>query len=109
MGIKEYFIYDRRRQALHGYRLSAPGSHHYTKMRPRFGRLGSTRAEQADERTQLILAMQRETVLDILVARGLGPDQAIGEKVRACTDSAQLRRWATRAATASTLAEALSA
>ncbi len=40
-GIKEYFIYDRRRQALHGYRLPSAGATRYQKMRLRFGRLSS--------------------------------------------------------------------
>ncbi len=41
MGIPEYFLYDRRRQALHGYRLPSPGARRYQKLRPHFGRLKS--------------------------------------------------------------------
>lgn len=40
-GVTEYFIYDRRRQALHGYRLASPGAKRYQKMKARFGRLSS--------------------------------------------------------------------
>lgn len=169
MGIPEYFIYDRRRQALHGYHLASPGARRYQKMRPRFGRLRSNvlgldlliydgrlrfyfgdaelpdsdeliqrieslvddiqrrrdeaeaqaaqaeahaaqaeaQAAQADERAARFLADLRATVLDILTARGLSPDEAVTARVQACSDTTQLRRWATRAVTARAAADLL--
>ena len=41
LGVQEFFIYDRRRQVLHGYRLPTPGARQYQKLRARFGRLTS--------------------------------------------------------------------
>lgn len=41
LGIPEYFIYDRRRQGVRGYRLSSPGARRYRELRPRFGRYTS--------------------------------------------------------------------
>ncbi len=38
LGIPEYFIYDRARQRLEGYRLESPEAREYTRMEPRQGR-----------------------------------------------------------------------
>jgi Uma2 family endonuclease len=38
LGISEYFIFDRQKNELHGYRLKGPGRKEYVKMRPRGGR-----------------------------------------------------------------------
>jgi len=41
LGIPEYFIYDRLRQQVHGYRLPAPGAERYQRVVPQFGRYSS--------------------------------------------------------------------
>src|SRR5262245_30192073 len=41
LGIPEYFIYDRLRQEVHGYRLPRPGPGRYQRVVPQFGRHGS--------------------------------------------------------------------
>ena len=41
LGIPEYFIYDRAKQALHGYSLIAPGARRYTRIVPQGGVLSS--------------------------------------------------------------------
>jgi Uma2 family endonuclease len=41
LGIPEYFIYDRLRQQLHGYRLAAPDAPRYQRVVPQSGRYGS--------------------------------------------------------------------
>lgn len=148
MGIPEYFLYDRRHQSLHGYRLPTPGARHYQKLKLRCGRLTSqvlgldlallqgrlrlysgdaelpdsdelldrvgsmvddvqqrreeaeTRATQEAERAERILAQLRATVLDILGIRGLEVDEELAQRIAACSDDSQLRRWASRAVTA---------
>ena len=42
LGIHEYFIYDRRRQTLSGYRLSGADARKYRRLPMRFGRLASS-------------------------------------------------------------------
>ncbi len=42
LGIPEYFIYDRARQQIHGYRLVGPGSKRYQRIVPQSGRFRST-------------------------------------------------------------------
>lgn len=42
LGIPEYFIYDRLRQQVHGYRLPGPGAERYQRIVPQFGRYSST-------------------------------------------------------------------
>ena len=42
LGIPEYFIYDRRRQRIHGYRLSAPHARTYEPILPQLGHYRST-------------------------------------------------------------------
>jgi Uma2 family endonuclease len=37
LGIPEYFVYDRARQQIHGYRLSAPGPARYQRIVPQLG------------------------------------------------------------------------
>ncbi len=39
LGIPEYFVFDRRRLRLHGYRLSSPGARRYQPIIPQEGRL----------------------------------------------------------------------
>lgn len=46
---------------------------------------------------------QAELLLNLLATRGLAVDEAARERVSACTDSALLLRWVTRAATATSL------
>lgn len=41
LGIPEYFIYDRARQKLIGYRLTSPGARSYTPILPQHGRYAS--------------------------------------------------------------------
>ena len=41
LGIPEYFIYDRARQRLYGYRLPSPGAREYVAITPEGGRYGS--------------------------------------------------------------------
>jgi Uma2 family endonuclease len=41
LGIPEYFIYDRARQRLMGYRLATPHAREYTRLEPRQGRYAS--------------------------------------------------------------------
>ena len=41
LGIPEYFIYDRARQQVHGYRLPGLGATRYQRVIPQFGRHGS--------------------------------------------------------------------
>ncbi|NMO19505.1 Uma2 family endonuclease [Pyxidicoccus fallax] len=41
LGIPEYFIFDRSREELLGYRLETPGDREYTRMKPRRGRFYS--------------------------------------------------------------------
>jgi Uma2 family endonuclease len=41
LGIPEYFIYDRARERLEGYRLESPEAREYTRMEPRHGRFVS--------------------------------------------------------------------
>ena len=41
LGIPEYFIYDRARQQVHGYRLAAPGAKRYQRIVPQSGRYRS--------------------------------------------------------------------
>ena len=41
LGIPEYFVYDRARQQIHGYRLSGPGSRRYQRIVPQAGRFPS--------------------------------------------------------------------
>jgi Uma2 family endonuclease len=41
LGIPEYFIYDRARERLEGYRLESPEAREYTRMEPRHGRYAS--------------------------------------------------------------------
>ncbi|MEO5729241.1 MAG: Uma2 family endonuclease [Byssovorax sp.] len=41
LGIPEYFIYDRARQQIHGYRLTDPGSKRYQRIVPQGGRYSS--------------------------------------------------------------------
>jgi len=42
LGIPEYFVYDRMRQQVHGYRLTEPGARRYQRIVPQFGRHHST-------------------------------------------------------------------
>jgi Uma2 family endonuclease len=39
LGITEYFVYDRARQQVHGFRLPAPGARHYQRIMPQLGHL----------------------------------------------------------------------
>ena len=41
LGIAEYFVYDRARQRIHGYRLTAPSSGRYQPIIPQLGRYAS--------------------------------------------------------------------
>jgi len=41
LGISEYFIFDRRKRHLHGYRLASPGLRTYTPIAPQVGRYPS--------------------------------------------------------------------
>ena len=41
LGIPEYFIYDRARQQMHGYRLVGPNAQRYQRIVPQAGRYGS--------------------------------------------------------------------
>jgi Uma2 family endonuclease len=41
LGIPEYFVYDRFRQQVHGYRLAGPGVSSYQRIVPQFGRYHS--------------------------------------------------------------------
>jgi Uma2 family endonuclease len=41
LGIPEYFVYDRGRQEIHGYRLPAAGARRYERIVPQAGRLAS--------------------------------------------------------------------
>ncbi len=41
LGIPEYFIYDRARERLEGYRLESPEAREYTRLEPRHGRFTS--------------------------------------------------------------------
>jgi Uma2 family endonuclease len=41
LGISEYFIFDRRKRHLHGYRLASPGLRTYTPIVPQVGRYAS--------------------------------------------------------------------
>jgi Uma2 family endonuclease len=41
LGVREYFIYDRARERLEGYRLPFPGAGRYERMEPRAGRYES--------------------------------------------------------------------
>ncbi|MEO5730402.1 MAG: Uma2 family endonuclease, partial [Byssovorax sp.] len=41
LGIPEYFIYDRARQQIHGYRLTGPGVKRYQRIMPQAGRYSS--------------------------------------------------------------------
>ncbi|MFS8070670.1 MAG: Uma2 family endonuclease, partial [Byssovorax sp.] len=41
LGIPEYFIYDRARQQIHGYRLTSPGVKRYQRIMPQAGRYSS--------------------------------------------------------------------
>ena len=42
LGIPEYFVYDRARQQIHGFRLSEPGARRYQRVVPQAGRFTST-------------------------------------------------------------------
>jgi len=42
LGISEYFIYDRARQQIHGYRFPSPGARRYERVVPQGGRYHST-------------------------------------------------------------------
>jgi Uma2 family endonuclease len=42
LGIPEYFVYDRARQQIHGFRLSGPGTQRYQRIVPQAGRFTST-------------------------------------------------------------------
>jgi Uma2 family endonuclease len=57
LGIPEYFIYDRRKQRLEGYRLSSPEARKYDRMLPRQGRFVSQmlglELEVSEEKLQL--------------------------------------------------------
>ena len=41
LGIPEYFVYDRGRQHIHGYRLAGPGARRYQRIVPQLGRYRS--------------------------------------------------------------------
>lgn len=41
LGIPEYFVYDRGKQQIHGYRLEGPGARRYEHVVPQFGRYSS--------------------------------------------------------------------
>ncbi|WP_437947803.1 Uma2 family endonuclease [Sorangium sp. So ce296] len=41
LGIPEYFVYDRLRQQVHGYRLPAPDAPRYQRIVPQMGRYSS--------------------------------------------------------------------
>jgi Uma2 family endonuclease len=57
LGIPEYFIYDRSRERLEGYRLATPEAREYTRLEPRQGRLVSEvlglELEVADDKLRL--------------------------------------------------------
>lgn len=50
---------------------------------------------------------RQEALITLLRARGLSPSQDDEARIRACTDAAKLDRWITRAATATSVREAL--
>ncbi|WP_433934402.1 hypothetical protein AB3662_07650 [Sorangium cellulosum] len=50
---------------------------------------------------------RQDALLTLLRARGLSPSQDDEARIRACADAAKLDRWIARAATATTLREAL--
>ncbi len=171
LGIPEYFVYDRRRQQLHGYRLPTVEARRYQRIVPQMGRYSSAvlgldlsiqrgrlrffqgmaelfdtpellgritglmenleaKADEAEaraeaERLELEAARAREeaarageeaaraglrdTILAVLVARGLPCPEDVRSRVLSCSDVALLRRWAIRAATATTVAQVFSA
>lgn len=156
LGIPEYFVYDRRRQQLHGYRLPTPEARRYQRIVPQLGRYGSAvlgldlsiergrlrffvgmaelfdtpqligrltglmenleaKADEAEARAEAerldveaARAGLRDTILAVLVARGLPCPEDVRSRVLACSDVAHLQRWAIRAATASTVAQVFS-
>ncbi|WP_437690968.1 hypothetical protein [Sorangium sp. So ce176] len=52
---------------------------------------------------------RQDALLTLLRARGLSPSQDDEARIRACADAAKLDRWIARAATATTIREALGA
>ena len=46
---------------------------------------------------------EAEALLTVLSARGLEPDEARQQRIKACQDLAQLKQWLRRAVTASSL------
>ncbi|WP_437289441.1 hypothetical protein [Sorangium sp. So ce406] len=50
---------------------------------------------------------RQDALITLLRARGLSPSQDDEARIRACADAAKLDRWIARAATATTLREAL--
>ncbi|WP_437735624.1 hypothetical protein [Sorangium sp. So ce1335] len=52
---------------------------------------------------------RQDALLTLLRARGLSPSQDDEARIRACADTAKLDRWIARAATATTVREALGA
>ncbi len=66
------------------------------------------RAQKEAERAQDMLAQLRATVSGILTIRGIPLDQATSARLALCADGAVLKRWALRAVTTDTAAEAVS-
>lgn len=63
------------------------------------------RAEEASRQAEQAVVSTRETILALLVARGLPcPDEVIA-RVKSCDDLSVLLRWLQRAATAATAPE----
>jgi len=146
LGISEYFVYDRLRQQIHGYRLIEPGAARYQRIVPQLGHflsgvlglnlaivdnnlrflageallpvsadligrlqgmMGNLESKAAQAEAQAaqaeaqILVDLREGLLTLLDVRGIPCSDEDRARVESCEEPSTLRRWRTRAKTAS--------
>lgn len=108
LGIREYFIYDRARQRVHGYRLPAPGARAYEPIVPQQGRYPSAvldlelavedgRLRFYHANAQLLTAREwveklGELVAQVSAERDAEAERARQEAERAAAAEAQLER-----------------
>ena len=118
LGVPEYFVFDKSRDEVLGYRLSGQGSGRYTRVVPQRGRHASLvqrvqpgrprreatilrrDAEEQRTRAEGALAGLRDALVALLEARGVAASDTLRARLRACDDVATLKRWLARAVTA---------
>ena len=104
LGIPEYFIYDRARQRLDGYRLPSPGARQYVPISPERGRYSSEvlGLELQVEEGRLrfwagsALLLEYEELIDRMQETMAGLQQRADEEARQLAEVERLRQEAER-------------